>query len=401
MAVMRNVARYLVYQIPPLRRLAEERAAVYRQNHALTQAVASLEADRDALQSEKQAWMQAVGGLEAERDASRTLIAAVEGEREHLLAELRRVIEERDVLSAVDKAGSIGQRVSCIIEILRRRLGPQVTALLAGQESATARILRGLEQRRTTQGSNGFFDTQRYLELLELTLTGMIYGDEATDPGSKGAYDPVIRATGRDWPSQAHTMIGLARLRNLRALCERALDESIPGDFIETGVWRGGACILMRGILQAYGDAERRVFVADSFCGLPPPNAAEYPADEGDTHQTYQQLVVSRQEVEENFRRYRLLDDRVVFLEGWFKDTLPAAPIERLAVLRLDGDMYESTIQALEALYEKVSPGGFVIIDDYILKACAEAVDHFRQTRGITAPLNNVDDAAVWWQVES
>ncbi|MFX8984442.1 TylF/MycF/NovP-related O-methyltransferase, partial [Acinetobacter baumannii] len=79
-------------------------------------------------------------------------------------------------------------------------------------------------------------------------------------------------------------MIGTARMRNLRLLCERALAEEIPGDFIETGVWRGGACIYMRAILAAHGDPGRRVFVADSFRGLPPPDPAAFPADEGDQH---------------------------------------------------------------------------------------------------------------------
>ncbi|HEY3908641.1 MAG TPA: TylF/MycF family methyltransferase [Stellaceae bacterium] len=381
MPLTRNIARRLAYRIPPLRRLAEERAAL----------------------------SQAVAGLEAEREALQTLVTAVEGEREHLVTELHRLSVQRDVLTQTvvglqteqvhSRAyDSILKNLADIAEILRVRLGPQIAAVLDGQEIATGRILRGLEQGKARQGSNGIFGAQRYLDLLELTLTGMIYGDQATDPGSKGSYDPSIRAVGRDWPSQAHTMIGLARLRNLRALCERALAEGTPGDFIETGVWRGGACILMRGILQVYGDAARRVFVADSFCGLPPPNPSEYAADEDDPHHTYAQLAVSRQQVEDNFRRYGLLDDRVVFLEGWFKDTLPAAPIERLAVLRLDGDMYESTIQALDALYHKVSPGGFVIIDDYLLTPCAKAVDHFRAARGVTAPLNNIDDAAVWWQ---
>src|SRR5277367_1137032 len=406
MAWTRNIARHLAYQIPHLRRLAEDRAA-------LSRAVAVLGAERDTLQAEKQALAQAVGGLEAERLASRTLVAAVEGEREHLSLELHRVSAERDAVTQTvvglrvaeqehsQAYSSIEKNLSDMTEILRGRLGPQIAALLDGQETTTARILRGLEQSKSGRGPNGFFDAQRYLELLERTLTGMIYGDEATDPGSKGIYDPGIRATGRDWPSRAHTMIGVARLRNLRALCERALDEGIAGDFIETGVWRGGACILMRGILEAYGDPQRRVFVADSFRGLPPPNASKYSADEGDRHHTFEQLAVSRQEVEENFRRYGLLDDRVVFLEGWFKDTLLAAPIDRLSVLRLGGDMYESTIQVLDALYDKVSAGGFVIVDDYVLKPCAKGVDHFRQTRGITAPMKDVDGAAVWWQVEN
>ena len=101
----------------------------------------------------------------------------------------------------------------------------------------------------------------------------------------------------------------------------------------------------------------------------------------------------------DNFRRYGLLDDEVEFLEGWFKDTLPAAPIERLAILRLDGDMYGSTMETLEALYDKVGPGGFVIVDDYILPGCRKAVDDFRAARGIAAPMTDVDGAAVFWRV--
>jgi O-methyltransferase len=196
-------------------------------------------------------------------------------------------------------------------------------------------------------------------------------------------------------------MIGTARMRNLRTLTQRVLDENIPGDLIETGVWRGGACIYMRGILAAAGDTKRRVFVADSFRGLPPPNETTYPADAGDPHHTFPQLAICRTEVEANFRRYGLLDDQVIFLEGWFKDTLPTAPIDQLAVLRLDGDMYESTMDALNALYGKVSPGGFVIVDDYVLKACNAAVEDFRRQQGISAPMHEVDGAAVWWQVSS
>ena len=84
-------------------------------------------------------------------------------------------------------------------------------------------------------------------------------------------------------------------------------------------------------------------------------------------------LAVPEEEVKANFRRYGLLDDQVRFLPGWFKDTLQDAPIDRIAVLRLDGDLYESTIQALDALYPRVSPGGFCIIDDYLaVKACGK-----------------------------
>jgi O-methyltransferase len=240
----------------------------------------------------------------------------------------------------------------------------------------------------------------KYLNILESSLTGTLHGDPPIDHWSGGVYDPNNRILGRDWPSLAQTMIGTTRMRNLRHLCESAILDEIPGDFIETGVWRGGACIYMRGILDAYGDCSRRVFVADSFQGLPPPNLETYAADTGDVHHTFKQLAVSRKGVEANFRRYGLLDERVVFLEGWFKDTLPTAPIEKLSVLRLDGDMFESTMQALCALYHKVSRGGFVIVDDYFLEPCARAIDQFRGRYSITSPLIPIDGWAVWWVVD-
>jgi O-methyltransferase len=240
----------------------------------------------------------------------------------------------------------------------------------------------------------------RYLNLLESALVGKLYGDPGSQPWSDRNYDQNIRTLGRDWPSMAHTMVGATRLHSLRQMCETALLDGVRGDMIETGVWRGGACILMKGVLEAYGDAHRRVFVADSFQGLPPPSPDKHPADTGNMLHTFEQLAISRQEVERNFLAYSLLDERVVFLEGWFKDTLPSAPIDQLSVLRLDGDMYESTTQALDALYHKVSRGGFVIVDDYQIPGCAKAIGDFREKREITSPILPIDGWATWWRVE-
>lgn len=210
------------------------------------------------------------------------------------------------------------------------------------------------------------------------------------------------RLLGDYWPVRAHTMIGLQRLDNIQFCVETVIKDGVPGDMVETGVWRGGACIFMRAILKAYGDTSRTVWVADSFAGLPPPNAAAYHADGGDVHYTCGNfLAVSRQQVEENFRRYDLLDQQVRFLEGWFKDVLPKAPIDCLAVLRLDGDMYESTIQALEALYEKLSCGGFVIVDDYHLAPCKQAVTDFRAVRNINDTIVDIDGKGVFWRRSS
>ncbi len=207
------------------------------------------------------------------------------------------------------------------------------------------------------------------------------------------------REDGKDWPARAHTMIGRKRLDNLQCCVETVLREHIPGDLIETGVWRGGSCIFMRAVLAAHADAKRNVWVADSFSGLPPPTSTKYTADEGSKFHTLGEfLSVSRADVEQNFRRYGLLDERVRFLEGYFKDTLLKAPMDRLAVIRLDGDMYESTYQAIEALYDKLSAGGFVIVDDFFLEPCAEAIHDFRASRGIVDPIHDIDGSGSFWR---
>ncbi len=214
-----------------------------------------------------------------------------------------------------------------------------------------------------------------------------------------GEFDAATREDGRDWPADAESMIGMKRMRNIRDCVESVIADGVPGDLIETGAWRGGSTIFMRAILKAHGDESRTVWVADSFEGLPEPDAAKHSADTGDQHHTRSDLAVSVEQVQANFERYGLLDEQVKFLVGWFSDTLPTAPIERLAVLRLDGDMYSSTIDALDALYDKVSPGGYVIVDDYgAVPACAKAIHDFRDQHGITEPLQEIDWAGQFWR---
>jgi len=243
-----------------------------------------------------------------------------------------------------------------------------------------------------------------YLELMKDCIIGNIYRDPGNTPtfGSQptepAKYRREMREFGQDWPLVAHSMIGNLRMTHLWALCEDAIVRGVPGDFIETGAWRGGACIFMRALLNVYGIKDRVVWVADSFEGLPPPNDAQYPLDHGWNLHLAPQLAVSLEEVRRNFQSYGLLDDQVRFLKGWFKDTLPTAPIERLAVLRLDGDLYESTMDALRALYDKLSPGGYVIIDDFEIDACRAAVEDFRRARGIDEPIVVMDVVVVFWQ---
>lgn len=211
--------------------------------------------------------------------------------------------------------------------------------------------------------------------------------------------DAETRDDGNDWPPAAETMVGRRRLADVRQCVDSVLADGVAGDFIETGVWRGGVTILMRGMLEAWGDTERRVWVADSFQGLPAPDAEAFPQDVGHDMSGVPTLAVSADRVRTNFDRYGLLDDQVQFLEGWFRDTLGAAPIEQLAVLRLDGDMYESTMDALEALYPKLSVGGYVIVDDYgAWEPCRQACTDYRERHGITDEIVSIDWTGVHWR---
>jgi O-methyltransferase len=238
-----------------------------------------------------------------------------------------------------------------------------------------------------------------YLDLLIKILTNTIYRDPSTHPLNRGPFQVELRTAGEDWPLLAHTMVGVRRLENLRQLAQRTIDERVPGDFIETGVWRGGCCILLRGLLAANGVTDRRVYAADSFAGLPAPRPELYPEDAGWDLDRYKQLAVPLDRVKENFARYGLLDEQVVFIQGMFADTLPALAVGALALIRLDGDLYESTHVALQALYPRLSPGGFVIVDDFgQVPPCRKAVIDYRSAMGIDAPIHAADATGVWWQ---
>lgn len=259
-----------------------------------------------------------------------------------------------------------------------------------------------------------------YLDLMKKCLVNTIYGELEAWPveprrfikrkfvaalRAKGMklvwdrpYELSNRLDGRDWPAGAHTMLGMKRLENLQFCIDDVLSNGVPGDLIETGVWRGGATIFMRAILKERGVTDRVVWAADSFNGLPPPDAEKYPADAGDPHHTIKLLAVPLEEVKANFAKYGLLDDQVKFLQGWFSDTLPRAPIRSLAVIRLDGDMYSSTMDAVTALYPKLSRGGYLIVDDYELPGCRQAIADYRAANRITEEIREIDGSAVYWQ---
>ncbi|HEX8120474.1 MAG TPA: PqqD family peptide modification chaperone [Solirubrobacteraceae bacterium] len=270
---------------------------------------------------------------------------------------------------------------------------------------------------------------RRYLDLLKRTLVNLVYAEDALrlDLALSGELpgDPLedarllrdvryrrpaahgdLVAAKRDGTLSvfgarlSHTMIGLSGLDNLERCASKVFADGVPGDFLEAGVCHGGGSIFLRALQVAYGEEDRVTWVADSFGGVPPP---EHPVDRAHeldlTEQRHPWMAAGLEAVRDNFATYQLLSDSVRFLPGLFADTLPSAPVERLAILRLDGDLYGSTRDTLTALYDRVAPGGFVIVDDYgALAPCRQAVDEFLVERGLEVELHPVDWTRVCWR---
>jgi hypothetical protein len=255
------------------------------------------------------------------------------------------------------------------------------------------------------RANDALLSTELYIDLLKRSLTNTIF---CTEPDANQEDTPryVAAAIAHYQQSPAVSMLPLARLDNLQFCITDVIRNAIPGDLVETGVWRGGATIFMRAMLKVFNVTDRLVWAADSFEGLPEPDPEKFPLESqafksAAMTKYYKHLTAGIDEVRRNFEAYKMLDDQVKFIKGWFKDTLPSAPVESIAVLRLDGDYYESTRDALTNLYDKISIGGYLIIDDYGEDSwtyCRKAVDEFRVERGIGDQMVRVDKPCVFWR---
>jgi hypothetical protein len=297
--------------------------------------------------------------------------------------------------------------------------------------------------------------TSLYLDLIKRALANILYEDVPSWIFDRAASKIMAaerfhlehRVRGEDSPTTAHTMIGMKRLDNIQFCLEEVLKNKVPGDVIETGVLAGGATIFMRAILKAYKDEQRRVFVCDSFMAHPTAHApkiaqwmlkaaasvpdrawqrqlfqflqtvnpvkslpnAKNPSDDLVDYamqilQNADKMAIPKRDtslegVKSNFARYGLLDEQVVFVKGYFSETLPHVDSDTFSMIRLDGDLYESTMDSLGNLYPKLSPGGFCIIDDFsTLTDCRKAVEDYRLKHGITDPIQTIDYQAIFWQ---
>jgi O-methyltransferase len=278
--------------------------------------------------------------------------------------------------------------------------------LLKGMPAARAALSSAPEPKAVGATADAQGLRAAYLDLLKLALcdlTGTATMSVGAVPGVGVVSSELrgeergLRWAGIDWPLHGVTMVGLPRLADLQACIETVVKESVPGDLIEAGTWRGGASILMRAILDSLGSTDRTVVAADSYQGFPDLDAAE---SDGVDY-SYEFFSVPLAEVKENFARFGY-DQGVEFVQGFFEDTLPQLTDRTWALVRLDGDSYSATQAGLRSLYPFLSPGGYIVIDDYsVVEGCRRAVDEFRREHEITEPIEEVDWMCVRWRRDS
>lgn len=223
-----------------------------------------------------------------------------------------------------------------------------------------------------------------YLDLLKRSITNYIYLGQSSQPSSfcwTNYYSQNYKWSIPD-VCRPHTCLHIPQLDNLESCMLNVLADDIPGDFIEAGVYKGGAIIFMLGLLRSLEVHDRMVWAADSFEGIPVSSRAPHIDDVVDNWKD--RWVAGLDEVKLNISRYDLLDDHVKFVQGYFVDTLPRIQTDKFAIVRLDGDSYESTMDALRALYPKISSRGYLIIDDWHLPGCRQAVFDYREEMNIS-----------------
>ena len=242
-----------------------------------------------------------------------------------------------------------------------------------------------------------------YIDLLMKAVVG--FPNQGAQHGLKiTKFDPIERKYGLDWPPFGYTMIGNTRLENFRAAIEDVNRNKIPGVIIEMGVWRGGAMIMAMAVMNEYksmynGIMDRELYVLDAFEEIPKTSYGRN-ADF---------LFNTEQDVRDNFKVFDVYNDNdiaVHFKKGLFQTTVPniaADPnITSIAVLRVDGNFYDSYQDCLYYAYEKVPIGGIVIFDDVMShKAVMRCWNDFKADQGLTEDLNRIDLHSAWFRKET
>jgi len=247
-----------------------------------------------------------------------------------------------------------------------------------------------------------------YIDMIKTFVSGRVFRNAEVSVTAKlgpnmlstTRLNEAARDGGADWPFAGDTMTGQKRLDNVHALLKDVIENKVIGDYIETGVWRGGSSVLAKAVLEVLDPNSNRVlYVCDSFAGLPPGEKKLSKRDAGWDNTPY--LEVASDIVANNFIKYGLLDSNVIFAKGFFNETMPplAEKIKSLSIMRLDGDIYESTVDVLYHLYDKLSIGGYVIMDDWFdYFPSKTACEDFFAVHGIKPEIIPIDKFAAYWK---
>jgi O-methyltransferase len=199
------------------------------------------------------------------------------------------------------------------------------------------------------------------------------------------------------------TMTSIERMYALYQATCHVLDSDVPGDFVECGVWRGGSVMLMASTLLSRGCSDRTIWLYDTFDGVPPPSdddiqemsgrpARDVLAERERSGDDPFWGIASRAQVERNLEQTGYPMDRLRFVQGDVRTTIPADAPETISILRLDTDWYASTLHELEHLYPRLSSGGVLIIDDYgYWRGARKATDGYFQSLGARPLLHRID----------
>eukprot|EP00802_Teleaulax_amphioxeia_P006405 Tamp_06409.p1 GENE.Tamp_06409~~Tamp_06409.p1 ORF type:complete len:492 (+),score=79.04 Tamp_06409:1203-2678(+) len=304
-----------------------------------------------------------------------------------------RVVDEQDECPSGSGVACLHgecQHGKCVCDSadhIGRRCAPAPDTSQHQTSRAIASLKTGGGSERISDSSSPGTLAATYLHLIKAALLDSLYAKD------RAGETQVV----------ARSMVGLQGLSDLQTFVEVILGQEVEGDLVETGVWQGGSCILMAAVLRANNDRKRKVWVMDSFEGCPEPDAESFPQDANDKHHTFKNLQVSVHKVTSNFADFGLESDQIELVRGWFHDSVfsdRVQAIEKLALLRLDGDLYQSTIEVLRGLYYKVAVGGFVVVDDWRLDGmqARSAVIDFHRECEIQETIHVGQDGLAWWR---
>ena len=203
---------------------------------------------------------------------------------------------------------------------------------------------------------------------------------------------------------EPYTVTTIERVTALVQSVKYIVDNELEGDFVECGVWKGGSCMIMAGELLKKGDSTRQIWMYDTFEGMSEPTDDDEEIETGikgadllsgihKTNDKYNMWAYSPiDEVKDNMQKTNYPSDKIKYVKGKVEDTLTKILPDKIALLRLDTDWYESTKIELEKLYPLLVKGGVMIVDDYgHFAGSKKAVDEYFKSLGHGPLLNRID----------